>query len=54
MKATWGDIDSEESASIAFEDAKFDPNDFLTFIASMEFVNDNDCDTDNDYEFTDE
>ena len=54
MKATWSDIDSEESASIAFEDAKFDPNDFLTFIASMEFVNDSDYDSDSDDEFTNE
>ena len=54
MQATWSDTDFETSASTTSEDARYDPNDFLTFIASMEFVNDNDCDSDNDYEFTDE
>ena len=54
MQATWSNIDSEESASTTFEDARYDPNDFLAFIASVEFVYDSDCDNDSDDEFTDD
>ena len=40
---------------IAFEDARYDSNDMLTFVASMELVNDIDYDSDsNDDEFIDE
>ena len=53
MQATWSDTNSEESVFIAFEDVRYDPNDLLSFIASMEFVHDSDCDSD-DNEFTDE
>ena len=38
MHVTWSDIDSKESASIASKDAKYDPNDLLAFIASMEYT----------------
>ena len=54
MHATWSDINFEESASRASKDARYDPNDFLALIVSMEFVNDNDCDSDSDDEFTNE
>ena len=55
MQATWSDTTSEESVFIAFEDVRYDPNDLLSFIASMEFVHDSDCDCDSDdNEFTDE
>ena len=36
MHATWSDINFEESASGASKDARYDPNDFLAFIVSME------------------
>ena len=40
---------------IAFEDVRYDSNDMLTFVASMELVNDIDYDSDsNDDEFIDE
>ncbi|KAL6348133.1 hypothetical protein AAG906_039581 [Vitis piasezkii] len=48
------DIDFEESTSTAFKDARYNPNDCLAFIASVEFVHDNDYDSDRDDEFTDE
>ena len=53
MQVTWSDIDSEESASIASENARYDPNDLLAFIASKESGHDSDCDSDDD-EFIDE
>ena len=49
MQATWSDIDFEESASTTSEDARYDPNDLLAFIAFMELVHDSDDD-----EFTNE
>ena len=55
MQVTWSDIDSEESASIASENARYDPNDLLAFIASKESIHGSDCDSDSDDdEFTDE
>ena len=55
MQATWSDLDSEKSASIASEDARYNPNDMIPFVASMEPMNDIDCDSDsNDDEFTNE
>ncbi|RVW75301.1 hypothetical protein CK203_055369 [Vitis vinifera] len=54
MQATWSDIDSEESGSTTSNDARYDPNDFLTFIASMESMHDSDCDCDSDDEFIDD
>ena len=54
MQATLSNIDYEESASTASEDARYNPNDFLAFIASVESVYDSDCDNDSDYEFIDE
>ena len=55
IQATWSDIDSEESASTTSKDAKYDPDDLLAFIASMESVHDSDCDSDSDdKEFIDE
>ncbi|RVW72133.1 hypothetical protein CK203_057985 [Vitis vinifera] len=53
MQATWSDSNSVESASIISKDARYDLNDMLAFVASMEPVNNSDCDTDDD-EFTDE
>ena len=50
MQATWSNTDSKESASIAFEDARYDPNDLLAFTAFMELVHDGD----DDDEFTNE
>ena len=43
-----------ENASIVSKDARYDPNDFLAFIASMEFVHDSDYDSDSDDEFIDD
>ena len=48
IQATWSDNDSKESASIASEDARYNPNDLLAFIASMESVHDSDCDSNSD------
>ena len=53
MQATWSDSNSVESASIISKDARYDLNDMLAFVASMEPVNNSDCDSDDD-EFTDE
>ena len=53
MQAKWSDTDDEESASTASKDARYDPNDLLAFVASIEFVHDSDCDSHDD-EFTDE
>ncbi|RVW88755.1 hypothetical protein CK203_034703 [Vitis vinifera] len=55
MKATWSDTNSEESATTTSQDARYDPNDLLAFIASVESVHDSNCDSDSDdNEFTDE
>ena len=45
MQATWSDLDSEKSASIASEDARYNPNDMLAFVVSMD-----DSNSDSDYE----
>ena len=42
-------MDSKESESLASENARYNPNDFLAFIASVESMHDNDIDD----EFTD-
>ena len=52
MQATWSDTNFEEIASTTSEDAKYDQNDFLAFVTSVEFVHDNECDSNNDDEFT--
>ena len=44
MQATWCNTDFEESASTTSEDARYDPNDLLAFIAFMELVHDSDDD----------
>ncbi|KAL6346210.1 hypothetical protein AAG906_027961 [Vitis piasezkii] len=49
LKATWSDTDSKESESLASKNARYNPNDFLAFIASAESMHDNDIDD----EFTD-
>ena len=54
MQATWSDIDFEESGFTTSEDARYDPNDFLAFVASMESMHDSECDSDSDDEFTDD
>ena len=54
MQATWSDIDFEESASTTSEDASYDPNDLLAFIAFVKSMNDTNCDNDSDDDFTDE
>lgn len=54
MQATWSDTNSEESGCTTFEDARYKPNDFLTYVTSMESVHDSECDSDNDNEFTDD
>ena len=45
MQATWSDSDFEHSASTTFEDARYNPNDMLAFVVSM-----NDSNSDSDYE----
>ena len=55
MQATWSDSDFEHSASTTFEDARYNPNDMLAFVAFMKHENDSNCDSDGgDDEFTDE
>ena len=57
MQATLSDSYYEDSASTTFEDARYDPNDMLAFVASIEHENNSYCDSDsdiNDGEFTDE
>ena len=55
MQATWSDSDFEHSASTTFEDARYNPNDMLAFVASMKHENDSNHDSDSgDDEFTDE
>ena len=55
IQATWSDTNSEESATTTSQDARYDPNDLLAFIASVEFVHDSDYDCDShDDEFIDE
>ena len=55
MQATWSDSNSKESASTTSEDARYDSNDMLAFVAFMEPVNDTNCDSDSDDdEFTNE
>ena len=38
----WSDTYSGESDSMTFEDARYEQNDYLTFIASVEFEHDTD------------
>ena len=57
IQTTWSDTDFEESVSTTFKDVRYDPDDLFAFIASIESMNDTDCDSDNDsddYEFIDE
>ena len=55
MQATWNDSDSKYNAFTNFEDARYDPNDMLAFVASMKHENDSDCDNNSDDdEFTNE
>ena len=55
MQATMSDSNFEESVSTTSKDARYNPNDMLAFVASMELVNDIDCDSNSDDdEFTDE
>ncbi|KAL6315963.1 hypothetical protein AAG906_014888 [Vitis piasezkii] len=42
MQATWRDANYEDSNFTTFEDARYDPNDFLAFTASVKFVHDSD------------
>ena len=55
MQATWSNSDFEESTFTTFEYLRYDSNDMLAFVTSMDFLNDTDCgsDSDND-EFIDE
>ena len=50
MQASWSDNDFKESGSTTYEDEKYDPNDFLAFIASMESMHDSDRESDCDDE----
>ena len=55
MQTTQSDTDFEESISTTSKDARYDSNEWLPFIASMESMHDSDCDCDSDDdEFTDE
>ena len=42
IQATWSDIDSNESDSIALEDTWYDQTDYVTFVASLDSVHDSD------------
>ena len=44
MQATWSDTNFEENDSTTSEDVKYNPNDFLAFIAFMGSMHDNDSD----------
>lgn len=39
MQATWSERDSEESYSMTSKDVKYDQNDFLAFVASIDSHN---------------
>ena len=52
MQATWSDIDSNDNSSTTFEDARYNPKDFLAFIAPVESMHNNECDSDSDDGFT--
>ena len=55
MQVIWSDSYFEDNASTTFEDARYDPNDMLAFVASIEHENNSYCDSDsdiNDDEFT--
>ena len=55
MQATWSDLDSKESVSTSSKNARYNPNDLLAFIASIESLHGSNCDGDSDDdEFTDE
>ena len=54
MQAIWSDIDSKENGQTTFEDARYDHNDFLTFVAFMEFVHGSECDSDSNDNFIDD
>lgn len=50
MQATQNDMNSNKSDSIAFQGLQYDQNDYLVFIASIDFKHD----LDNEYEFNDD
>ena len=54
MQATWSDTDSEESDSTTFKDAKYEQNDYLAFVAFVDFVYDGDSDSECECEYADE
>ena len=51
MQATWSDTDFEENDFTTFGDVRYDPNDFVAFIANVESMHDSQCDSDSDDEF---
>ena len=54
MQVTWSDINSKENDSTTSKDARYDPNDFLAFVALVESIRDSDCDSESDDELTDD
>ena len=53
MQATWSDTDFEENDFTTFGDVRYDPNDFVAFVANVESMHDSQCDSDSDDEFND-
>ena len=49
IQETWSDTDFEDSVSTTSEEEMYDLNDFLSFIAFVEFVYDSDCDSDDEF-----
>ena len=54
MQASWSDIDSKESDSTTFEDARYEQNDYWDFVAFVDFVYDGDSDGECECEYTNE
>ncbi|RVX21333.1 hypothetical protein CK203_002102 [Vitis vinifera] len=49
IQETRSDTDFEKSVFTTSEDEMYNPNDFLAFIAFVEFVYDSDCDSDDEF-----
>lgn len=53
MQATWSERDYEESYSTTSKDVRYDQNDFLAFVASIDSMHDSDCYSDSECEYND-
>lgn len=53
MQATWSERDYEESYSMTSKDVRYDQNDFLAFVASIDSMHDSDCYSDSECDYND-